>query len=67
MRCSICDRSDTRYVYDHWHCSQCEDSIRQTIGDIREEDVIEIFGGDDKDYDLSVDNSDYSSLENEED
>lgn len=64
MRCSICDRNDTRYIYNNWHCGTCEDVIRQTIGDIREEDIIEMF---EDSFELSMDTSDYSSLEDTED
>ena len=62
MRCSICDRSDTRFIYNNWHCSSCEDSIRQALGDLHEEDIQKIIAGDnDIDFEFSVDDSDYSS------
>jgi len=47
MRCSICDHPDTRFVYNNWHCFNCEDSIRQAAGDYREEDILFLFEEDD--------------------
>ena len=62
MRCSICERSDTRYIYNDWHCSVCEDSIRQAVGELYEEDIAEIFSIDNRfDFNLSVDTTDYNS------
>lgn len=68
MRCSICDRSDTRFIYNNWHCFACEDSIRQAVGDLHEEDIQKIVSGDnDNDFEFSVDDSDYSSCVDEKD
>ena len=62
LRCSICDRSDTRFIYNNWHCHSCEDVIRQAVGDLYEEDIVNIFESDDSNsYDLSVDTNDYTS------
>lgn len=62
LRCSICERSDTRFIYNDWHCHPCEDAIRQALGDLYEEDIAEIVTGDNRfEYDLSVDTTDYSS------
>jgi hypothetical protein len=41
MRCSICDKDDSRFVYKNWHCSECEEVIRQCIGLEKENDVEE--------------------------
>lgn len=46
MRCSICNKEETRFVYNDWHCFPCEDAIRQAIGDLNEEDFQEIILGD---------------------
>lgn len=39
MRCSICDRKESKYIYGHYHCSECEEVITQTIGNISDEDT----------------------------
>lgn len=45
----------------------CEDSIRQAVGELYEEDIAEIFSIDNRfDFDLSVDTVDYSSCVGEE-
>lgn len=68
MRCSICERSDTKFIYNDWHCGSCENSIRQAIGDLNEEDIAEIVAGDNEfDYSLAVDTNDYSSCVDKED
>jgi hypothetical protein len=53
MKCSICDRPDTRFVYGHYHCHYCEESIRTTIGHLDQEDVEHIILGED-DEDLKL-------------
>lgn len=32
MRCSICDKEESRWIYNNYHCSECEEAIAQTIG-----------------------------------
>lgn len=39
MRCSICDASDASFNFGNWHCSACEEVIKNTIGDFFEEDI----------------------------
>jgi len=55
-RCSICDRPDTRLVYGHYHCSYCEEAIRNAVGQLDEEDVQYIILGEDEElFDLPRD------------
>lgn len=61
MKCSICDRSNTRFIYENWHCNVCEDAIRQALGDLYEDDIINLFEDDsDASSNPSMDNTDYS-------
>lgn len=46
MRCSICDKQDTKFVYNNWHCYSCEDAIRKTSGDFIERDMFDLFEND---------------------
>ena len=48
MRCSICDRKDTKFVYDNWHCSVCEDIIRNATGEYVERDMFDLFEDDEE-------------------
>lgn len=48
MKCSICDRGDAKFSYHDWHCSVCEDSIRQAVGDLNEKDITVIFEGEEE-------------------
>lgn len=43
MRCSICDRKNSRWIYHNYHCSKCEEVITQTIGNLREKDMDKIL------------------------
>lgn len=36
MKCSICDREATLFIFHHWHCPVCVQIIQETIG--RDED-----------------------------
>jgi len=42
MICSICGRSNTRYIYHEWHCLVCENYIRQAVEELNWEDKGEI-------------------------
>lgn len=46
MRCSICDSMESSWIYRNWHCSTCSNIIRQSIGDLHEKDIEEIFDED---------------------
>lgn len=61
MKCSICDKENSSYIYGNWHCGSCESAIRKTIGKYTEEDMVNMFVDDSDDVvHLSVDTSDYS-------
>jgi len=32
LRCSICDKKTSRWIYRNWHCQECEEIITKTIG-----------------------------------
>lgn len=32
LRCSICDKTPSRWIYRNWHCNECEEVITNTIG-----------------------------------
>lgn len=66
LRCSICDHTETKFIFNDWHCNQCSEVIRQTVGDVHEEDIINLFESDDNgSYSLTMDTADYSSLEDD--
>ena len=46
FRCSICDRPETTFSYNNWHCSPCENAISRAVGNLYEEDFQEIVLGD---------------------
>lgn len=61
FRCSICDRQETRFVYNDWHCFPCEDSIRQAVGDLHEEDFQVIILGDEPEGSLTTEPVEYTN------
>jgi len=43
MRCSICDRQPTRFIYGHEHCQKCVEVITETIGKLEYEGYCEFI------------------------